>query len=141
MMERGAAKVGTRDAATTTTREKEQHEVKKETEIKQEKVEEEDEEKQNFMEDSQYSEAMKNMNSKNQAVSAFAKNRTIKEQREYLPIYQVREALLKVVRENQIVVIVGETGSGKTTQMTQYLAEAGSDERYNRLYAPVVSLQ
>ena len=60
--------------------EKEQHEVKKETEIKQEKVEEEDEEKQNFMEDSQYSEAMKNMNSKNQAVSAFAKNRTIKEQ-------------------------------------------------------------
>lgn len=30
-----------------------------------------------------------------------------------------------MVRENQITVIVGETGSGKTTQLTQYLHEAG----------------
>ena len=30
-----------------------------------------------------------------------------------------------VVRENQIVVVVGETGSGKTTQMTQYMHEWG----------------
>lgn len=27
--------------------------------------------------------------------------------------------LLNVIRENQVVVIVGETGSGKTTQLTQ----------------------
>jgi len=26
-----------------------------------------------------------------------------------------------VVRENQVVVVVGETGSGKTTQLTQVL--------------------
>eukprot|EP00897_Mesotaenium_endlicherianum_P006766 jgi/Mesen1/6117/ME000311S05210 len=31
----------------------------------------------------------------------------------------------EVVRENQVVVVVGETGSGKTTQMTQYLLEDG----------------
>ncbi|KAL9322938.1 hypothetical protein ACSQ67_010991 [Phaseolus vulgaris] len=30
-----------------------------------------------------------------------------------------------VVRENQVVVVVGETGSGKTTQLTQYLHEDG----------------
>lgn len=28
-------------------------------------------------------------------------------------------ANIQVVRENQIVVVVGETGSGKTTQLTQ----------------------
>lgn len=27
--------------------------------------------------------------------------------------------LVQVVRENQVVVVVGETGSGKTTQLTQ----------------------
>lgn len=29
------------------------------------------------------------------------------------------------MRENQVVVVVGETGSGKTTQLTQYLHEDG----------------
>lgn len=33
--------------------------------------------------------------------------------------------MLTVVREHQIVIIVGETGSGKSTQLTQYLNEAG----------------
>jgi pre-mRNA-splicing factor ATP-dependent RNA helicase DHX38/PRP16 len=32
---------------------------------------------------------------------------------------------MHVIRENQIVVVVGETGSGKTTQMTQYMHEEG----------------
>ncbi|KAK3391243.1 ATP-dependent RNA helicase DHX8 [Podospora didyma] len=50
---------------------------------------------------------------------------TIKEQRESLPVYVFREQLIKAIRENQILIVVGETGSGKTTQLTQYLAEAG----------------
>ena len=49
----------------------------------------------------------------------------IKEQRESLPIYKLRDELLAAFRDNQILVVIGETGSGKTTQMTQYLAEAG----------------
>ncbi len=44
-------------------------------------------------------------------------NNTIGEQRKLLPVYEVREELLQVIRENQVVVIVGETGSGKTTQV------------------------
>lgn len=58
-------------------------------------------------------------------VSSFAKNRTLKEQREYLPAFACRDELLKVIRENQVVVVVGETGSGKTTQLAQFLYEDG----------------
>jgi len=60
-----------------------------------------------------------------EAQSQFAKTKTLREQREYLPVYGVRDELLTIVHENQIVVVVGETGSGKTTQLTQYLHEAG----------------
>jgi len=56
-------------------------------------------------------------------------NLSIKEQRESLPIYKLREQLLQAVHDNQILVVIGETGSGKTTQMTQYLAEAGYTSR------------
>ena len=62
--------------------------------------------------DNQYALALKK---KNEAVSEFAKSKTIKEQREYLPIFSVKEELMTVIRDNKIVIIVGETGSGKTT--------------------------
>jgi pre-mRNA-splicing factor ATP-dependent RNA helicase DHX38/PRP16 len=60
-----------------------------------------------------------------EGASNFSRSKTIQEQREYLPVFTVREELINVVRENQVVVVVGETGSGKTTQLTQYLHEAG----------------
>lgn len=37
---------------------------------------------------------------KTEAVSVFARSKTIQEQREYLPIYQCREDLLRVVRDH-----------------------------------------
>lgn len=52
-------------------------------------------------------------------------NLTILEQRQGLPIYKLRQELLKAVLENQVLIVIGETGSGKTTQITQYLAEEG----------------
>ncbi|EPS93567.1 hypothetical protein FOMPIDRAFT_156786 [Fomitopsis schrenkii] len=58
-------------------------------------------------------------------VSAFAKSRTLKEQREYLPAFACREEILKVIRDNQVIVVVGETGSGKTTQLAQFMYEDG----------------
>ena len=62
------------------------------------------------------------------ATSEFARNKSIREQREYLPAFSVRDALLQIIRENNIVIVVGETGSGKTTQLTQYLMEEGYTE-------------
>lgn len=44
---------------------------------------------------------------------------------EDLPISQRREDLLKAIRENQVVVIAGETGSGKTTQLPKMCLDAG----------------
>ena len=49
----------------------------------------------------------------------------IQKVRESLPIYPLREELLKAIRDHQFIVLVGETGSGKTTQIPQYLHEAG----------------
>ncbi len=69
------------------------------------------------------------MKGKTEAASDFAKSKTITQQREYLPIFTCRDELLAVIRDHQIVVIVGETGSGKTTQMTQYMLEDGYAER------------
>lgn len=50
---------------------------------------------------------------------------SIQEQRQSLPIYKLKKELVQAVHENQVLVVIGETGSGKTTQVTQYLAEAG----------------
>ncbi|XP_073302624.1 pre-mRNA-splicing factor ATP-dependent RNA helicase DEAH7-like [Primulina huaijiensis] len=72
-----------------------------------------------FKEDAKFAQHLK----KGEAVSDFAKSKTISQQRQYLPIFSVRDELLQVIRENQVVVVVGETGSGKTTQLTQYLHE------------------
>lgn len=49
--------------------------------------------------------------------------------RKTLPIYPYRDELLKAVDDHQVLVIVGETGSGKTTQIPQYLHEAGYTQR------------
>ncbi|CCK69743.1 DEAH-box RNA helicase PRP16 KNAG_0C06500 [Huiozyma naganishii CBS 8797] len=42
-------------------------------------------------------------------------------QRESLPAYKVREELVSLVRFNQVSIVIGETGSGKTTQLAQFL--------------------
>ena len=53
------------------------------------------------------------------------KRAKIEADRKSLPIFPYREPLIKAVEDHQVVVIVGETGSGKTTQIPQYMWEAG----------------
>ncbi|EGG20899.1 DEAD/DEAH box helicase [Cavenderia fasciculata] len=57
------------------------------------------------------------------------KKMSIAETRKSLPVFPYREDLLAAVEEYQILIIVGETGSGKTTQIPQYLHEAGYTKR------------
>ncbi|KPI86042.1 putative pre-mRNA splicing factor [Leptomonas seymouri] len=49
----------------------------------------------------------------------------MRRQKESLPIYRCREELLRYIGESAVTVVVGETGSGKTTQLVQYLHQRG----------------
>ena len=42
-----------------------------------------------------------------------------------LPIYTYKEQLIVAIKDHQVLIVVAETGSGKTTQLPQYLHEVG----------------
>ncbi|CAL1369813.1 unnamed protein product [Linum trigynum] len=44
--------------------------------------------------------------------------------RKSLPAYKEKDALLKSLAQNQVIVVSGETGCGKTTQLPQYILES-----------------
>ena len=46
-----------------------------------------------------------------------------------LPVAQQRDDIKKAIREHQVVVVAGETGSGKTTQLPKMLLELGYGRR------------
>lgn len=50
---------------------------------------------------------------------------SIERQRQSLPVFRYRNHILYLVEKYKTVVIVGETGCGKSTQIPQYLVEAG----------------
>ena len=45
------------------------------------------------------------------------KNQAIELQRKRLPIFQYREHVMFLLERNQIIILIGETGSGKSTQV------------------------
>jgi HrpA-like RNA helicase len=49
--------------------------------------------------------------------------------RNSLPIWACRDEIVETVRRNRTVIVVGETGSGKTTQLPQFLLDAGLNKR------------
>ena len=49
----------------------------------------------------------------------------LQDQRSRLPVHKHRAQLLYLVEKHATLLLVGETGSGKTTQIPQYLDEAG----------------
>jgi ATP-dependent RNA helicase DHX8/PRP22 len=50
---------------------------------------------------------------------------SLQQVRRSLPVFEYRETLLNAARTNKNLIVVGETGSGKTTQIPQYLYESG----------------
>ena len=47
-----------------------------------------------------------------------SKQEKLQADRKLLPMFPYRETLLQAIAEHQVLIIVGETGSGKTTQVT-----------------------
>lgn len=104
------------------TREEEQKLSGMKDEVEEDKTVIKDDGEVDYKGSNQYAKAMAGSD---KAVSHFTKTKTLQEQRECLPIYTIKEELMTVIRDNKIIIVVGETGSGKTTQLTQYIAEAG----------------
>ncbi|KAK5575611.1 hypothetical protein RB653_006744 [Dictyostelium firmibasis] len=50
-------------------------------------------------------------------------------QKESLPVFSAKDALLKNFKEHPTVIIISETGTGKTTQIPQYLYENGYKDK------------
>ena len=46
-----------------------------------------------------------------------------------LPIYEGREAIIEALKAHQVVIVCGETGSGKTTQLAKFCLELGLGAR------------
>ena len=69
---------------------------------------EEDEEGEggDYKKNSMYGEHMKKPS---EAMSEFSRTKTISEQRAFLPIYGCRQELLNVIRDNSVIILVGET--------------------------------
>jgi len=47
------------------------------------------------------------------------------EKRKELPAWNARQQVIDLVKKYQVIILQGETGSGKTTQVPQFLLEAG----------------
>ncbi|XP_010503523.1 PREDICTED: probable pre-mRNA-splicing factor ATP-dependent RNA helicase DEAH3 [Camelina sativa] len=55
----------------------------------------------------------------------------IQEERKKLPVWVHKDEFLQALKENQKVILVGDTGSGKTTQIPQFVLEAVVNENPN----------
>ena len=56
-----------------------------------------------------------------------------------LPVVAEEDHLTKTILENPVTVVCGETGSGKTTQIPQFLYERGFGTSGSREFSFVVS--
>lgn len=62
-------------------------------------------------------------------------------ERQWLPVFQHRVQVLEALRRHRVVVIAGETGSGKSTQIPQFILEEilGKEEKEARQCNVVVT--
>ena len=57
--------------------------------------------------------------------------------RKKLPVYYKYEEILKAIEENQVIVIKGETGCGKTTQIAQFLLDQFIDSKRGSMFRAI----
>ena len=58
----------------------------------------------------------------------FQKVKKLRENQANLPVFKYRQIILDRVKANQITIIAGDTGCGKSTQIPRYLLEAGYEK-------------
>ncbi|XP_026195613.1 probable ATP-dependent RNA helicase DHX34 [Anabas testudineus] len=56
---------------------------------------------------------------------SFGKLSKLRREQKNLPIFQYRDRIVNLVRSHPVVVVAGDTGCGKSTQVPQYLLSAG----------------
>uniref|UniRef100_A0A8C7ILG2 DEAH (Asp-Glu-Ala-His) box polypeptide 34 n=1 Tax=Oncorhynchus kisutch TaxID=8019 RepID=A0A8C7ILG2_ONCKI len=56
---------------------------------------------------------------------SFGKLAKLRTEQKALPIFQYRDRIVELVRANPVVVVAGDTGCGKSTQVPQYLLSSG----------------
>ncbi|KAA8594111.1 hypothetical protein FQN60_004945 [Etheostoma spectabile] len=56
---------------------------------------------------------------------SFGKLAKLRREQKNLPIFQYRDRIVELVRQHPVVVVAGDTGCGKSTQVPQYLLSAG----------------
>lgn len=64
----------------------------------------------------------------------------IQEQRSQLPVFAEEHRIMEAVNHHDCIVICGETGSGKTTQVPQFLYEAGFGNLKHDLYPGMIGV-
>lgn len=53
------------------------------------------------------------------------KAQTLEETRKNLPIYKYKDEIIDAIKNHQILIVTADTGSGKSTQLSQYCRDAG----------------
>ncbi|KAF6732380.1 putative ATP-dependent RNA helicase DHX34 [Oryzias melastigma] len=56
---------------------------------------------------------------------SFGKLAKLRQEQKNLPIFQYRDRIVELVKQHPVVVVAGDTGCGKSTQVPQYLLSAG----------------
>ncbi|KAI5964722.1 ECM16 [Candida pseudojiufengensis] len=64
----------------------------------------------------------------------------IQKQRLELPIFAEEHKIMEAIYHHDCVILCGETGSGKTTQIPQFLYEAGFGNKRNELYPNMIGI-
>lgn len=68
---------------------------------------------------------LENKQKEEQLQSATSEFERIQIQRASLPVTRCKEQILEYVKNYNVIIVEAETGSGKTTQIPQFLYEAG----------------
>ncbi|WLF77461.1 putative ATP-dependent RNA helicase DHR1 [Lodderomyces elongisporus] len=64
----------------------------------------------------------------------------IQQQRIGLPVFAEEHRIMEAVYHHDCIILCGETGSGKTTQVPQFLYEAGFGNKDNKLYSGMIGI-